>query len=91
MFIQWEPGFDGGFQQRFETRIKDVTTGKSRTVGSEHTPLTPDTRYVFQDIIIDPDIKYAFSVKSVNVQGSSDFSSEKIKELKGIINSIGIA
>ena len=31
MFIQWEPGFDGGFQQHFETRIKEVTTGKIKT------------------------------------------------------------
>lgn len=45
--------------------------------------LSADTAWVTQDIIIDPEIKYAFAVKAVNVQGSSDFSLEKIKELKG--------
>lgn len=39
-----------------------------------------------QDVIINPDIKYAFAVKAVNVQGASDFSLEKIKELKASEN-----
>ena len=38
LFIQWEPGFNGGFDQHFETRIKDVTTGQV-TTGESHGPL----------------------------------------------------
>ncbi len=50
---------------------------------SNPTSLSADSAFVTQDVIIDPDIKYAFAVKAVNVQGASDFSLEKIKELKG--------
>ena len=56
------------------------------SVKSDQTDLTPDTQFVYQDVIINPDIKYAFAVKAVNVQGFSKFSMEKIKELKGIIH-----
>ena len=50
--------------------------------------LSDDDQFVYQDVVdIDPDVKYAFSVKSVNVQGSSDFSRERIKELIGRITS----
>lgn len=84
--LKWEPGFDGGFQQHFETRIKEVTTGKIKTVKSHPTSLSSDSAFVTQDIIINPDIKYAFAVKAVNVQGASDFSLEKIKELKASEN-----
>ena len=56
------------------------------SVKSDQTALTADTQFVYQDVIINPDIKYAFAVKAVNVQGFSKFSMEKIKELKGIIH-----
>jgi len=84
--LKWEPGFDGGFQQHFETRIKEVSTGKVEIVKSDQTALTADTQFVYQDVIINPDIKYAFAVKAVNVQGFSKFSMEKIKELKASEN-----
>ena len=53
------------------------------TVKSEAKSLSPDSAWVTQDVIINPDIKYAFAVKAVNVQGGSDYSVERIKELKG--------
>ena len=83
LFVQWEPGFDGGFQQQFETRVKEVKTGKVTIQRSEHSRVDRDSEFVTQDIIIEPDVEYAFSVKAVNVQGDSDFSEEKLKALKG--------
>ncbi|MAD20130.1 MAG: hypothetical protein CMJ52_08060 [Planctomycetaceae bacterium] len=80
--LKWEPGFNGGFDQYFKTKIKDVTSGKSQIVKTNPSSLSDDDQFVYQDVVdIDPDVKYAFSVKSVNVQGSSDFSRERIKEL----------
>jgi len=84
--LKWEPGFDGGFQQQFETRVKEVKTGKVTIQRSEHSRVDRDSEYVTQDIIIEPDVEYAFSVKAVNVQGDSDFSEEKLKALKASEN-----
>ena len=58
------------------------------SVKTNPSSLSDDDQFVYQDVVdIDPDVKYAFSVKSVNVQGSSDFSRERIKELIGRITS----
>ena len=35
---------------------------------------------------MDPNTKYSFSVRAINVQGGSKFSQEKIKELKGLLD-----
>ena len=90
MFVQWEPGFDGGFQQQFVTRVKEVKTGKVTTQRSEHSRMDRDSEFVTQDIIIQPNVEYAFSVKAVNVQGDSDFSEEKLKALKGSLSKSSI-
>jgi len=84
--LKWEPGFDGGFQQQFVTRVKEVKTGKVTTQRSEHSRMDRDSEFVTQDIIIQPNVEYAFSVKAVNVQGDSDFSEEKLKALKASEN-----
>ena len=65
------------------TRVKEVKTGKVTTQRSEHSRMDRDSEFVTQDIIIEPNVEYAFSVKAVNVQGDSDFSEEKLKELQG--------
>ena len=45
--------------------------------------LDSNTKFMFQNISVDPDTKYSFAVRAINVQGGSHFSLEKIKELKG--------
>merc|ERR1712012_29937 len=69
--LKWEPGFDGGFQQHFETRIKEVTSGKARSVIREHTSLTPDTRYVHQarDHILNNNINIIIIIQGVQELG----------------------
>ena len=52
---------------------------------SRPTTLDPNTRWVYQNIKVDPDSKYSFAVRASNVQGESRFSVEKIKELKGLL------
>lgn len=79
--LKWEPGFDGGFQQQFETRVKEVKTGKVTIQRSEHSRIDRDSEFVTQDITIKADVEYAFAVKAVNVQGDSEFSEEKLKPL----------
>jgi len=88
LFSQWKPGFDGGFQQHFETRIKEVQSGKVTRQKTENKAVNRDADFVYQDIIIQPNVEYAFSVKAFNVQGASDFSVEKIKELKASENKV---
>ena len=83
--IQWEPGFNGGFDQHFQTRIKDLTTGYETIQTFAPRSLDPNARWVYQNITIDPDSKYSFAVRASNVQGESRFSVEKIKELKGLL------
>ena len=104
LFIQWEPGFNGGFTQHFETKIREVTTGHVTTgkttnwdpardwhwsdcfaEKSPATDLDSNAQFLYQNITVDPNTKYSFSVRAINVQGGSQFSQEKIKELKGLL------
>ena len=84
LFIQWEPGFNGGFTQHFETKIREVNTDKVITEKSPVTNLDSNAQFLYQNINVDPNTKYSFSVRAINVQGGSKFSQEKIKELKGL-------
>ena len=45
--------------------------------------LDSNAQFLYQNITVDPNTKYSFSVRAINVQGGSKFSQEKIKELKG--------
>ena len=72
--IQWEPGFNGGFDQHFQTRIKDLTTGYETIQTFAPRSLDPNARWVYQNITIDPDSKYSFAVKASNVQGESRYA-----------------
>ena len=60
-----------------------MKTGKVTDQKSEHTRIDRDSEFVYQDIVVEPYVEYAFSVKAVNVQGDSLFSEEKLKPLKG--------
>ena len=46
--------------------------------------LDSNAQFLYQNITVDPNTKYSFSVRAINVQGGSKFSQEKIKELKGL-------
>ena len=43
LFIQWEPGFNGGFTQHFETKIREVSTDKVITGETEGSLLRDGT------------------------------------------------
>ena len=82
--MQWEPGFDGGFRQQFRTRVKEVKSGKELLPNNyNHSKLEPDMAFVTQNVVLEPNVEYAFSVEAVNVQGSSGYTEEKRKSLTG--------
>ena len=54
------------------------------------TDLDSNAQFLYQNINVDPNTKYSFSVRAINVQGGSKFSQEKIKELKGLLANLYI-
>ena len=65
--------------------LVSVSPSSSYPETSRPASLDPNTRWVYQNIKVDPDSKYSFAVRASNVQGESRFSVEKIKELKGLL------
>ena len=47
--------------------------------------LDSNAQFLYQNITVDPNTKYSFSVRAINVLGASKFIEEKIKELKKFI------
>jgi len=81
--LRWEPGFNGGFDQQFYYRVREVSTDRIVYEGmARHEDIEIHQEYIEQYIILDRLGDYAFSIKSRNVQGDSNYSKEQFESLK---------
>ncbi|XP_039625618.1 uncharacterized protein LOC120539534 isoform X1 [Polypterus senegalus] len=68
--ISWEPGFDGGYTQRFSVWMKRASRGKHEWTSL---PVPPPQNYLLLSNLL-PDMAYQFCVLSQNKLGSGPFS-----------------
>uniref|UniRef100_A0A8C4S618 Immunoglobulin superfamily member 9 n=1 Tax=Erpetoichthys calabaricus TaxID=27687 RepID=A0A8C4S618_ERPCA len=68
--ISWEPGFDGGYTQRFSVWMKRASRGKHEWTSL---PVPPPQNYLLLSSLL-PDMAYQFCVLSQNKLGSGPFS-----------------
>ncbi|XP_023321520.1 synaptogenesis protein syg-2 [Eurytemora carolleeae] len=81
--LRWEPGFNGGFDQEFIYRVREVSSDKVIYEGkARHEEMGPHKQFIEQYIILENLGDYAFSIKARNVQGDSAYSVEQFESLK---------
>ncbi|MBN3317474.1 TUTLA protein, partial [Atractosteus spatula] len=70
MNVSWEPGFDGGYSQKFTVWVKQVSRGKHEWTSL---PVPPSQSYLLVTGLL-PGTGYQFSILPQNKLGSGPFS-----------------
>lgn len=86
--LQWSAGFDGGFSQQFETKVRELSTGAIVMEKIlKHSTMEVSDEYVTQHIEdgLRPGVQYGFSLRAISELGKSKYCTEKIKSLEVLV------